>query len=483
MKIKGHSIIELRNVKTGEIERYEDDNMVTNALQLFLQDAGMMWNSPIKSNEVRNTPIKTLLGGLLLFNNTIPENVNNVVYPGGLTMIGNGSAEYVADGEDGVTEFGSWNYTESGWLSDGRFAMVWDFSTTQANGIINCACLTSRRNGYVGIGNASSQSRRAASGSNLPIDNAGSPYHADPDSARILNRIFDVSVTNSTITYVENKNIVYTSETAADHMGTTGKLKLITKKIPLTKFDLRESYAYDNEGGQNFIPNVETEITLPNAFVGAVNGHSPSLYGKYGDYFYMLADSFNLEPNAAVRGVRINCKTKAVQEFTITNTTSTTFRAAAYGITFGSDTVAIYTTQGSNKLVFQDIFNNPDTTELEVTLNGAYGTDDSGRNGAVFIREGGCIMGANMYIDMVSRTATPINTTMGGRFGLFLSSDNPFLYDYSIYTGGYPWNNDYFSLSYTTDYLATINNLAEPVTKTAEKTMKVTYVLSFDDGE
>ena len=34
----------------------------------------------------------------------------------------------------------------------------------------------------------------------------------------------------------------------------------------------------------------------------------------------------------------------------------------------------------------------------------------------------------------------------------------------------------------TTNYLATINNLDTQVVKTAEKTMKVTYILSFTDN-
>ena len=66
MKIHGHSIIELRNVKTGEIERYEDDNMVTNALNYYFQDVGA-WNiNPIYDTNVRNNLIPQLLGGLLL---------------------------------------------------------------------------------------------------------------------------------------------------------------------------------------------------------------------------------------------------------------------------------------------------------------------------------------------------------------------------------------------------------------------------------
>ena len=35
----------------------------------------------------------------------------------------------------------------------------------------------------------------------------------------------------------------------------------------------------------------------------------------------------------------------------------------------------------------------------------------------------------------------------------------------------------YYGFALMTNYLATINNLAEPVTKTADKTMKVTYII------
>ena len=62
-----------------------------------------------------------------------------------------------------------------------------------------------------------------------------------------------------------------------------------------------------------------------------------------------------------------------------------------------------------------------------------------------------------------------------------LSSDNPFLFSYSNYNGGY-WGTDWFTLSHTLDYMATINNLQEAVVKTSDKTMKVTYVLSFSDN-
>ena len=46
------------------------------------------------------------------------------------------------------------------------------------------------------------------------------------------------------------------------------------------------------------------------------------------------------------------------------------------------------------------------------------------------------------------------------------------------------WESSYseeFNVVKTTNYLATINNLQEQVVKTAEKTMKITYVLSFEE--
>lgn len=480
MRIKGHSTIELTNVKTGNVERFEDDNMLTNAVQLFLQDTGMLWDTPLKNNAIRNTPIKTLFGGLLLFDDNITENANNVVIPAGLTMVANGSAETVADGEDGVTEFGSWNYTESGWLDDGTFAMVWDFATTQGNGTIKSACLTSKAMGYAGIGNASSLSSRQTRSGLLLQDNSGYGYHIDPVSASILNRIVDISMTNSRITFVDYYNIIYDSGHTSEHISTTGKLKLITKKVPLSKFDIRESYQYNNENGQNYIPQVVDEITLPSAFLNALGNSSPSLAGRFGNYYYILAGNLNLGAGEYLQGVRINCTTHVVQSFILTNTTQAAFETSDFGITFGHDTAAICS--NNNRVIFQNIFDNSDTTEVQADVigtNGNYNAD----GGCTYIREEGCYAGSSgVRIDMANRTAIASNVGMTrGRYGRNLSSDNPFLFSYSNYNGGY-WGMDWFALSHTLDYMATINNLQEAVVKTSDKTMKVTYVLSFSDN-
>ena len=154
MGIKGRTIFELTDVNTGEVERYEDTNMVTNALQYYLETYGMFTNNILANDDIRKKRLwKNLVGGLFLFDKNIEENVENTFMPAGVSMIGNGSIDISNSGD--VTELGSYNATESGLQDDGSIKFVYDFSTQQANGKIACACLTSASGGYIGMGNAS----------------------------------------------------------------------------------------------------------------------------------------------------------------------------------------------------------------------------------------------------------------------------------------------------------------------------------------
>ena len=477
--IKGHSIIELKNEVTGEVERYENDNLITNGVQKILQDLGMLYNSPIKETTFRNYPIKELFGGILLLDDNITENSNIVTVPGGIGMTANGGMEYVAQGVDGVTEFGSWNYTDSGWTADGKFKLVWDWAREHGNGIIKCACLTSRRHGYCGIGNKSGNVRESKASLMLK-DNAGTYYNFDPVSpSNVIRRIVGVNVASSNVTYVDYYNLNYDSSHSAEHMGTTGKLKLMTAHLPITELDLRESYPFNNEGGQDYLPVSETEVTLPAAFVSALGNNTPWKSGKYGDYFYILASNLNLAPGASVTGVRINCTTYAVQSFTVENTTESTWNVYEWCFTFGNDRIALYDTSGT-RVIFQDILNNVNTSEVDVSI-GVGGGQYNPCYGIFLIKEDYAFLGNSptYRIDMVGKTVLPVNANfLNTRFCPTVAVDNPFLYDYEEYNGG-SWNAKYFFLSYAGDYIATINNLAEPITKSADKSMKVTYILSF----
>ena len=92
-----------------------------------------------------------------------------------------------------------------------------------------------------------------------------------------------------------------------------------------------------------------------------------------------------------------------------------------------------------------------------------------------------------IYPDLNVAQAASIKVDIGARKIYYNNSIRPT----DIFSSGYNVLNDNrIASSYagnggiwkTTNYLATINNLDTQVVKTAEKTMKVTYILSFTDN-
>ena len=476
MKLSGHSIIELTDAK-GKVERYEDDNMVTNALQLYLNDLGEFNISPIYMTEVRENLIGSLLGGVLAFDSHITENANNITCPTGVGMTANGAYGVVSN--DDVTEMGSYNSAESGWMSDGKYKLVWDFTTTQGNGIINCLSLTSANHGYIGEGNATSEKAKATSRSDFAL--CGTPQGIGVDGmSDIRRRIVRGSWTNSTLTLIDYYNLYPTAEHTSEHMSATGKVKLKTYKVPISKLDLRNNYpAYASGSGSEFIPVTETEITLPVAFKNALNGGAPSWFLKQGEYYYMIA-GFGLADfgggawgrftdGAVWQVVRIN-PNNTISEFTVTNPAGEQFDFLLRGLAFSEDTIFIQR-YGNNNFVdyFEDITTNADITAVTTTFGcRTLGFSYPAEEVAYF---------AGLKADMGARAVYPTNSNVP-----IYNMTPQILDDNKLVSAA--WESSYtewFNMIKTTNYLATINNLQEQVVKTAEKTMKITYVLTFTD--
>ncbi|MGO4997869.1 hypothetical protein, partial [Oribacterium sp. Sow4_G1_1] len=119
--LKGHLQIDLHNEITGENERVEQDNMVTNALGYVL---GLAANVGAKGNNHFSDllPAATkALGGLLLFDGTLTEDVNNVHFPMGVHLIGHAGQTANTASKLG----GSINKAESG-RTDTGYVNVWD---------------------------------------------------------------------------------------------------------------------------------------------------------------------------------------------------------------------------------------------------------------------------------------------------------------------------------------------------------------------
>lgn len=165
--LKGKSKIELFDAATGaRLLEQHDSNLVTDALGIIANckdKTGLLrwWipGSPSNSTGIGEygeyltgcparamMPLyKRALGGVLLWDGNIAEDPSVVIPPAGIGEVGHAGGEY---GGENIYR-GSYNTNESGEISGG-YRHVWDFDTDKANGVIKCLSLTSFHGGNVG---------------------------------------------------------------------------------------------------------------------------------------------------------------------------------------------------------------------------------------------------------------------------------------------------------------------------------------------
>lgn len=157
--LKGKTTIELTDVNTGEKKVYEDHNMVTNFANYLFKNIGGLWQKSHFYDSSSNGyfaesyyPYHTnMLGGLLLFDNEIdPKGGETIFAPTNANMIGCGAYNFTSTNN----VRGSYNPSESYYNSQEKsMKYVYDFATNQANGTIKSVCLTSIQGGFGGYEN------------------------------------------------------------------------------------------------------------------------------------------------------------------------------------------------------------------------------------------------------------------------------------------------------------------------------------------
>lgn len=149
--MRGETKILLFDSKTGkQVFEHTEENMVTKSLERLLSPK----NEWLYGNSTNNLmgglkeafPIYSkMLGGILLFDSVMPEDENLVLPPTSAKNVGFAGGEYA-----GANPFrGTYNSNESGTVTDG-YRHVWDFGTDKANGTIHSLSLTSILGGNTG---------------------------------------------------------------------------------------------------------------------------------------------------------------------------------------------------------------------------------------------------------------------------------------------------------------------------------------------
>lgn len=499
--IKGHTKIELTNVKTGQKKVIEDTNMVTNGMSNFMMSNP--YNPKPLSLDMR--PFSTsvprsyqLCGGLLLFDKQIEENPEIIFPPEGHKMIGNAVAG-ISSG-NAIPEFGYFDANNSTLEYNGDTTtqkFVFDFGTSQANGQISSVCLASLLAGYMGFGNYSDK-RVAENVGNLEFGkNDYNPFQNDNfgHNSKFYFTPFYNSNSGFPFLFDYKKNCVYTSHANAfyhsseypnEHFS-SGTLKLNKLYCPLSSFNPLQYY--DSNSSNNIIVKQSCEVQIPSEILGLnvnILKNRNQVFHAY-DGTYLIVGGRNsdyLEQNDTIYVLHVNADLET-KLYTLKNTTGE--RLWNVSASSGSnDRMAVkdgylycqrYTSASDIKLRMYRIslIDSTDVTQFPTSY-------DSTSPIKITLMSDRLWWGTIYILDGVANKMLPVNSNFirnmnnhyaicGCKFMYVSQSD--------IISGFYAK----CLIEFNPMYLATINNLPEPVVKTSDLTMKITYTLTCtEDG-
>lgn len=461
MKIRGTMVLELTDENTGEVERMEETNMVTNAVNHILglnpmgifyaasgeYDSHLIWNSyllPICPN---------MIGGILLFSSALEEDAENIYVGSGNLPVAYASNDVNATAD---TARGSLNLTESKVLDNG-YKFVWEFTPSQGNGTITAVALTSALGGACAYGSSVDDSSTFLELKKTDIGDLDDETKAD------LFRAVEIDFEN---------NLMYS-------LGYDTS-SVIIKKMRLPVFTIGLNERLDD----STCTLLEEKVISCSIFkfYGSYTPYGDFIDGRDG-YWYGFSNQQNSSGNATMLWIKIS---KEDYSFTEGSWTLSNAHLPAVG-SFKNDSYPCRTIRGvirggylylpayENTGIYKiNLGNQADVTLIEFGFTSAMKPlGGSGSCECYLLLIGDLIIGWDFQVtadDVVVQTAGTERLT---------NQATP-LFQYKEFLTG--WNGSYgneYHISYLlTPYLATINNLSSAVVKTADKTMKITYTLT-----
>ena len=470
--LKGKTIIELTDVLSGQKERLEEGNMITNALTKFFEPLGHLKNPDALFN-TQSPAYANALGGLLMFDSALEERRDLLFAPPGVNLTG--CAVYGKQNDTTGKKRGAYNTTESEVNRTDRYIKyVYDFATSQANGTIASICLTHTLGGYTTLG---ADDAVRASGL-TPMLNlcSGTMHYVYPG--------YTGGSTGDRTTYItpgttELLFVIDKDEDLAYYLKISSKtsISIVKRRANLKSVSVFESPCKEH--------TIQEQFTLPDLSLGLLNASYFSYNFDNEEkalYLVSTADTSSLAAGGTFRVTRISFGDWAVTEYTCTNQTNAplAINSSAHYTVFiyrGYLYVKGYNTPYT--LYKISITDPADVTQIQmdssVTLN-AYPI--FALNGRIFLEAMSSYEGYGRAYVLDTQT-----NRLQMMEAYLLSGSSSYTAAYTPFLG----DDFYFYVSYGTStsgsirgpamYLATINNLTTPVTKTADKTMKVTYII------
>ncbi len=447
MHLKGHTKIELTNVHTNEKEVYEDDNMFTNVLETLINISEPNFN-------LRNisTAFNDLFGGLALFKNPIDTNdVRARLKNRTVAAVVNNNYAPLNTPYNGVPD-STLSKTDE---EEKTMTFSYDFLTSQANGVISAVCMGSVYLGFIGYGfdeidvknapkdfySTNSKYLNFISAKGLDV-RGNSNIYVDLDEGYHYTYSFDASnILKITRTRIKNRffELFPTSEETRVTLDTTCN-KVLLNPVTRKLWCMNEILSDANDMYEIDITDFNEPVTVKHE-VNNNDLKSLKIMAVTGDYLYARNNT---------------SRTSHMYRLSLTDTADITDCGAMTNTTFG--------TYGGQ---FYPLFTLDDGLYI-CDLNG-YGDPAEGivTDRIEYFRLDSCVYAQSTY----SNTSyIPVSVKLNDSFE-YVSIEQ---------YGGFDGNKPYYVVNPLLLY--TINNLSSPVTKTADKTMKITYTITQTGG-
>lgn len=436
--MKGQARIILRDIKTGAEEEYLEDNLVTKAVEdLFSTNiSGMLYKARVDFFN-SNFPLATkAIGGILAFEDKLEENVEKYYAPSSNNIVAFASN----DSSDSVsTKRGSFNQVESGKIDNG-YKFVWDFTSSQGNGTISSLALTH----YLG--------GKSYMGDEYKNDNFLVVSTTERDTKSLVEKLLAVSAVE-----IDFEKGEFTSLVLKD----TGEILIRKFKKDLINIGLTDDLLEKIE-----ITNEQT--VMPEKF--KQNNYNNFFYSNQTHYIGLATKSEYT--NTSITIIKIKKDDLSFKE-EVWDFTDIKFRGpgvtskensgsyVAYQYSAYRDNY-IYLLEAQKKGLYKiNLDNKADVKYIEYQIETDY---------IHMIND--WIIGDNFILNTKDEVIPKRKIqSIENRSRIF--TYGPYLYYF------YADNRSSINkrISVLTPYLATINNLASPIIKTADKTMKIIYTL------
>lgn len=461
--LKGKTELILTDVRTGSQEKVLEHNMVTNALTDIFKQEGYMKDCGVMYSSIGQPLYTSLLGGILLFDTALEEDASKYYAPPGVRLTASG----VYGIKNTVSSLlrGDYNSEESKLDLDAKtMKYVYDFPTSKGNGKIASVCLTSKWGGFDSYGETEDHTTNSSDQSGALLYSLG--------GSRLMGHEGQF-----TLAIDEKNDVLYSLEFVPNPENTSfcNKIIIYKRQAMLKSVTLlRNLY--------NYRPLIEkVELSTDNIYTAyrAMN------YDRSSNAIYIVASNvsnYNIPSGSNIVVCRIPLDTLKLEKIVVANTTGGALYCQYcyvynnYLYHFGASVV--------HKI---NITAAGDVTELKIpskyTSSNYHDVGIFERNGFLYFPQLFALGNDTQNYAVVDTKKNTVSITncrtnlwaYNATYRIIPIIGNSIMFFRSPYRGSSPEAGTFHM---QTNYLATINNLSSPVTKTAAQTMKVIYTIS-----